>query len=156
MEVEIYKMRYKLPKNNRTKDNLRILGDNFVNNNENKGNIIINNKKERIKSIISFYNLKKNSIKMVLTKNIYNMSCIFKDCTLLESFSYKTDKTIKDSNNNNDDFHVISNDINIFNHMNISFNESEYNDTDNYYSISQLTFKEEETYLSTLDIQNRN
>ena len=45
MEFEIYEMKYKISKNT---ESLRILGENFVLNNENKGNIIINNRKERI------------------------------------------------------------------------------------------------------------
>ena len=42
MDINIYKLIYKKSKNT---DKLRILGENFVINNENKGNIIMNNKK---------------------------------------------------------------------------------------------------------------
>ena len=42
MEVDIYKMLYKIKNTN---INLRILGDIFVRNNKNKGKLIINNKK---------------------------------------------------------------------------------------------------------------
>ena len=48
MEVEIYKMIYK--RSNNIKE-LKILGENFVKHNKNKGNIIINNKKEKLKNI---------------------------------------------------------------------------------------------------------
>ena len=48
MKEEIYKMRYKIEKNI---DNLRILGEDFVKNNKNKGNLLINNKKFPLKSI---------------------------------------------------------------------------------------------------------
>ena len=47
-------MIYKISKNT---NNLRILGENFVSNYENKCNIIINNK-ERIKNFIPINNLK--------------------------------------------------------------------------------------------------
>ena len=56
-------------------------------NNRNKGNIIINNKKYPLKSVISINNLKKSKIKMIINKNIYNKSCMFKNCKLLESLS---------------------------------------------------------------------
>ena len=76
MEVEIYKMIYKISKD---ADSLRILGENFVNNNGNKGSIIINNKKDKIKGILPIKNLRKSKIKMVLSKNIYNIIVIHVD-----------------------------------------------------------------------------
>ena len=145
MEVEIFKMIYKISKSDNNKDNLRILGENFVNNNENKCNIIINNKKERIKSIIPVNNLKSNKIKMVLSKNIYNISYFFKDCELLESLFYTNSTKIKDNINNEDNIQIIDNEyINLIEIMNDNINESEYNNyTDNYFSTSQVTKIEE-------------
>ena len=149
MEVEIYEMIYKIKK---TEDNLRILGENFVKNNENKGNIIINNKKERIKGVIPMNYLKQSKIKMVLTKNIYNLSYIFKDCELLESLSYKDIQSIKD---NIDDMQIIDNEnINLFNNMNISINETDSNINTDYFSISQITKKEEKTNIEFLYLKN--
>ena len=48
MELEIYKMLY-----NRVNNNLRILGNNFVKNNKNKGKLIVNNKKQKITEFIN-------------------------------------------------------------------------------------------------------
>ena len=74
-------MIYKIEKN---KTHLRILGKEFVENNGNKGFLIINNKKFRLKEIEE---IKKRKIILMINKNIYNKSCMFKNCNLLESFS---------------------------------------------------------------------
>ena len=139
METEMYKMTYKTSEN--TKE-LRILGEIFVVNNENKGNIIINNKKERIKSILATNYLKENKIKMVLNKNIYNISCLFKDCELLESLESLTNKnlqSIKNTSNNEDNKYIIDNEnINLIMYTNNNnFDESESSDClSNYYTDS--------------------
>ena len=75
MEIEIYKMIYNL-KNKVNK--MKILGEYFIINNKNKGKLIINNKKIPLKSEISINNINQNKIKMVLNKNAYNKSYIFK------------------------------------------------------------------------------
>ena len=80
MEVEKYKMIYKIENKS---NNLRILGDDFVKNNINKGKLIINNKKFSLKSIISINEMKKCKIEIILVKNIYNKSCMFKNCETL-------------------------------------------------------------------------
>jgi len=84
MEVEVYKMIYKKEK---VKYNLRIVGEVFKKNNKNKAKIIINNKKYPLSDVLSVENVKQNKILMILSKNIYNKSCIFKNCELLESIS---------------------------------------------------------------------
>ena len=84
MEVELYKMRYKLENGT---VNLRILGKDFEKNNRNKGKLIINNKKYPIESVIQINNINQNYIKMVIFRNIYNKSCMFKNCELLESIN---------------------------------------------------------------------
>ena len=69
------------------KRKLRILGEYFCRNNKNKGKIIINNKKSEIKEFINIENINKEKIKikMLLNKNLYNKSYMFKDCkTFLE------------------------------------------------------------------------
>ena len=88
MELEIYKLKYKIFEN--YINNLRILGDDFVKNNRNKAKLIINNKKYLPESLISINNIKKLKIKLILNKNIYNKSCMFKNCDLLESISKLT------------------------------------------------------------------
>ena len=79
-------MIYKTDSNKNT-SNLRILGEDFVKNNINKGKLIINNKKLFFKGVISINNIKINKIKMILCKSIYNKSCMFKNCEWLESLS---------------------------------------------------------------------
>ena len=84
MEVEIYKMNY-------IKDYegnyLRILGKAFVKNNKNKGMLIINNKRYKIKDVFLVNEIKQYKIKMVITKSICNRSYLFKDCESLVSIS---------------------------------------------------------------------
>jgi len=84
MEIEVYKMIYKMEKD---KYNLRILGEVFKNNNKNKAKIIINNKKYPLNDVLSIENIRQNKILMILSKNIYNKSCMFKNCELLEYVS---------------------------------------------------------------------
>ena len=85
MEADIYKMNFKIE--NRT-DNLRIIGEDFMTNNKNKAKLIIINKKYPLKSIIKINDIKKYKIKIILNKNIYNKSCMFKNCESLESLTY--------------------------------------------------------------------
>ena len=69
------------------KRKLRILGKYFCRNNRNKGNLIINNKKFYLQEFIETKNInqKKIKIKMILNKNIFHKSYMFKDCeSLLE------------------------------------------------------------------------
>ena len=94
MEAGIYKMKYK--KGKRT-ENLIVLGEEFVKNNGNKFRLIINNKKFSLINFTSFDNSEQNKIKMILSQYIYNISYMFKNCNLLESFS-------KLLNNDNDIF----------------------------------------------------
>ena len=155
MEVEIYKMIYNISKSIKDKDNLRIIGENFVINNKNKGNIIINNKKAKIKSNILINNLKQNKIKMVLSKNIYNISCIFKDCELLESLSYKNILLLNDNLDKKDDIQIIDSE-NIINFNNSIYESESYDDEDNYFSVSQLTKNEDKPDESILFIPNVN
>ena len=84
MEFNIQTMLYKKEKNS---EDLRILGEYFCRNNKNKGKIIINNKKYYLKEFIEIKNMKEKriKIKMVINKNLYDKSYMFKDCeSLLE------------------------------------------------------------------------
>jgi len=68
MEFELYRF---INQKKRIKDNeLRILDEQFVKNNENKGKLIIKNKKYLLKASISNNNLEQYNLKMVLYKNI--------------------------------------------------------------------------------------
>jgi hypothetical protein len=70
-------------------ENIQILGIEFVQNNANKGKLIINNKKSRLKPFLEIKNMKEDKvkIKMILNKNTHNKSYMFKNCTTLIKFS---------------------------------------------------------------------
>ena len=100
MAEEIYQMKFITEDNI---GNLRILGKEFVKNNLNKAKLIISNKKSRLKSLISIYNLKNNKIKMILSKDIINKNGMFKNCLYLESLSeYSIDKEKEEFQNENE------------------------------------------------------
>ena len=103
MELEIYKMKYR---NDKDVDNLRILGEDFVKNNRNKGKLIINNKKYPLKTFISSNIAFQNKIKIGLCKNIYNKSCMYKNCELLEFLSLLSIKENKKKKNANNENHI--------------------------------------------------
>ena len=104
MEVEIYKMTFKKGNN---ANELIILGEEFVKNNKNKGFLIIDNKKIKLNSKydISNVNFSQKKIKLVLNRNIYNKSCMLKNCESLESFipfSIEEEINSEDQNENTD------------------------------------------------------
>ena len=103
MEVEKYKMIYKIDKRN---ENLRLLGEQFVKNNKNKIKLIINNKQCKSKELISIDNIKadKFKIKMVTKNNIFNKSFMFRDCISLLEFS---SNDFENLDNNDDEFKII-------------------------------------------------
>ena len=107
MEMKLFKMTYKTREN----DNyLKILGEDFVKNNKNKGKLAINNKKLNLKDTIFFGNdvlNKINKLKMLLCKNIYNKSFMFKNCELLESFSGILIENDKEKYENNESYEKI-------------------------------------------------
>ena len=105
MEVERYKMilttkikkelKYKIDylfieqklKKEMLSDNIRILGHDFVKNNKNKAKLIINNKNYRLKEFIN----DKIKINMILSKDISNISHMFKNCVKLLKISIDDD-----------------------------------------------------------------
>ena len=102
--MEIYKMIYK--KGNNTK-NLRILGEVFMKNNRNKISLIYKNKKINIEDISST-NEKIIKIKMILSKDIKNKSCMFKNCESLEQLSrLEIDYNIEDDVENDKKMKII-------------------------------------------------
>ena len=87
--MKIYTMIYKVEPSNPNNPELLILGDEFVQNNHNKGNLIIKNKKfNLLKNRISIIDIKdkKLKIKMIFKDNIYNKSYMFNNCKSLLSF----------------------------------------------------------------------
>ena len=72
-------------------DNIRILGHEFVKNNENKAKLIINNKKYNLKEVINSkkFNYNKIKINIILSKDIANISYMFMNSAkLLEISTY--------------------------------------------------------------------
>ena len=102
-----------LYKNNKKKDNLKILGEAFVKNNKNRGKIIYKNKKYQLQDLFSINNIKDNRIKIgiILDKNIYNKSFMFKDCkSLLEVSNFKYINNIdKENNDTTEEKEIIDN-----------------------------------------------
>ena len=82
MENEIYSLIYDIKTKN---SSLRIIGEQFVRNNKNKGKIIFNNKKFPLRDLIELKNKIniKMKIKMILSRNCCNKNFMLKDCTSL-------------------------------------------------------------------------
>ena len=61
----------------------------MLKNNKNKGFLIIDNKRKKLNSKydVSNHNFSQKKIQMILNRNIFNKSCIFKNCESLESFN---------------------------------------------------------------------
>ena len=86
MEDERFRMIYKRDKN---KSRLNVIGEDFVKNNRNKAKLIINNKKCYLKEFIQINNFQKENIKiyMILSRDICNLSYMFKNCESLLDLS---------------------------------------------------------------------
>ena len=101
----IYKRKYKSPHTTKTdfilgidesndkekSYNIRILGNEFVKNNKNKGKLIINNKKYNLKESINSKEIKDSIVKinMILIKELSNFSHLFENCKELEEFFFR-------------------------------------------------------------------
>ena len=158
MEVEKYKMIYttKIKKELKDKidylfikqkvkdemlnDNIRILGHDFVKNNKNKAKLIINNKKYGLKESANKKKFTNDKIKinMILSKDISNISHMFKNCVKLLEISIDDDFI----NINDEKFYKFEEylDYNIENNEDINEDYYEdnyinfYNDNDNIFS----------------------
>ena len=82
-------MKYKVNKGRMYNDILKILGKEFVKNNRNKLKLNVKNKKYEIKEYIQSNDLKKSElkVKILLSKDISKLSCMFKNCEALLEFS---------------------------------------------------------------------
>ena len=120
-DIEVYKVKFW--GDIKYKSELRIMGEYFCRNNKNKGKLIINNKKSEIKEFINIENIKKRQIKikMLLNKNLYNKSYMFKDCkTLLELKINNNLEDIEDDENFDENNYESEN-----NENNINYEEDE-------------------------------
>ena len=88
MENEKYIMFYEIQENN---DFIRILGEEFVRKNKNKGKIIYKNKKYYLRGLFKLKNVIEGNLKILiaLSKDCYNKSFMFKDCLSLIQIKFK-------------------------------------------------------------------
>ena len=101
MEMEKYLMLYEIDKDQNA---LRVLGEEFVRNNRNKGIMIYKNKKYSLKGLFRPFDIKYNKlkIKMLLSKNCYNKSFMFSNCSSLLQFKFSNNIYINNDISSND------------------------------------------------------
>ena len=90
MENERYIMYFEINQNNNI---IRILGEEFVRNNKNKGKIAYKNKKYSLQELFPLKNELNDKLKIqiLLNKNCYNKSYMFKDCSSLLKIKFYKD-----------------------------------------------------------------
>ena len=139
MDMEIYKMIYRFE----TTSKFQILGEEFMEKNSNKGKLNINNKKFHFNEVSSLDLKKQTKIKLILSGNIFNKSCMFKNCKNLESL-------LKLSNNNNVDYindidYIINEDCQPYKNKRNSFynndNDSFFEDDEDISLYNNLSYK---------------
>ena len=155
MEVERYIMIY-IKNFLFESDNIRILGKDFVKNNKNKGKLIINNKKYKLKEFINSNEIKNDIIKinMILSKELSNISHLFDNCSKLKEFSFCDDIRFIDDKEPHllEEYNDYDNDIYFNFNENSSDNFSEHSLYKNlriddiYSNCSTITNKTEEKY----------
>ena len=143
MEFELYKMNFEEGNN----ETIQIVGDYFVKINKNKGKLIINNKKHPLKGVLPTDIIKTNKIQMILSTNIYNKSCMFKNCKSLKSISNSLYiDNIQDSLENNEEYDIHfqkENEEKIYNYFN-NENDSSFNNTDDSFIPIVSTIQKED------------
>ena len=153
--AEIYKLTYLIEKE---QNEIRLLGEPFYQRNKLNGYIMYNNQKIPLKAKIETKELKLTKenefkIKIIFTRPIYNKRFMFKDCTLLFSFSqdkiniWEEDNLLEsyvyDFENNNSN-NLIDDDI--YNNI--------YNDSFEYYSESSIHSNSNSKSLTLKNIYN--
>ena len=137
--------------NEKGSDNIRILGKDFVKNNKNKGKLIINNKKYKLKEFINSNEIKNDIIKIniILSKEISNISHLFDNCYKLKEIFFCDDTRFIDDKGPHllEEYNDYDNDIYFDFNENIHDNNSEHSlykniKTDDIYSnCSEITNK---------------
>ena len=121
-------------------DNIRILGHDFVKNNKNKAKLIINNKKYGLKDLVNYKEFTNDKIKIniILSKDISNISHMFKNCVKLLEISIDNDFiNINDEKFYKfEEFFDYNNDYNenIYEYYCDNNHDNFYNDNDNIFS----------------------
>ena len=137
MENEKYTMIYKIKHNYYI---IRILGEEFVRNNKNKGKLIYKNKKYLLKTLFKFKDIIKDRLKIqiLLSKDCCNKSFMFKDCISLteikiennsENILFNDKNSLYIERKNNIEKHVYNNLIDYLNNnsQNKLYNYSKLN-----------------------------
>ena len=95
MKFEKYIMHYEIKENS---NNIRILGEEFVRKNKNRGKIIFKDKKFPLIGLFQIKDIKTATfkIKLLLDKNCTHRSCMFKDCSSLFIIKSNNDFNIED------------------------------------------------------------
>ena len=104
MEEGVYKLLYDLEIDGEDRSELRVLGKDFVRKNKNKFKLIMNNKKTVLKEEFNFnlLGIKERIIKLklLLDKNIFDMSYMFNGCFSLIKISLASDAESNTPNGN--------------------------------------------------------
>ena len=101
MEINEYQLEYKINKNERK---IRILGGDFVYKNRNKCKIVINNKRLDLLEFLEVDNISKLikenkfKIRLLIIKEINDLSKMFYDCKLLSKIEIVQKKNINNEN----------------------------------------------------------
>ena len=124
MENEKYVLFYET---NKKSNVLRILGEEFVRNNKNKGKIIYENKIYSLRELFPINDNINNELKiiMILSKNCYNKSCMFKNCSSLIEIQFNNNIYNKEDiffNSQNNLYIGLDKDKEINNNYNNEFN----------------------------------
>ena len=113
IEKKIKKKPWRLFKNEKSEENsdeeentvlgnieeeIKILGEEFIKNNKNKGKLVIKNRKHPLKEFIDIRDVKEDKFKiyLIFSKDICNLSYIFENCKYLLSFSNLSEETYLD------------------------------------------------------------
>ena len=98
--MEKFILFYKIRNKNNT---IRILGEEFIRNNKNKGRIIYKNKSYHFHELTDVSEYKNNilKIKLILNKYCCNKSCMFKNCSSLIHIKFDNQEDIFFNNKNN-------------------------------------------------------
>ena len=94
MSKELYKLIFNI----NSKNEIKILDDDFMIKAKNKGKLIIKNKKKTLesKTPVKYIKDSRLKIKIILCENIYDKSYMFKNCKDLVELSYEIEKEKKE------------------------------------------------------------
>jgi len=141
IKSDIISMRYIMIYKISNKRSIKILGEKFVDNNKNEGNIIYNNHKYHLIEEFPIQNKNSDKLKIVmeLSMNIRDLSCMFENCdSLLEFRDYYDIReiNIEEENKYSELIEIEKNKYS--KHLNDIYNKIYYHDNENYHKINLL------------------